>query len=161
MNKRIIISAAIFGMLAVVFGAFGAHSLKKILTADEMEIWHTAVQYHFYHTFALLFLSTFARFKNNIINFSSYCFVAGIILFSGSLYLMALKNVNQCKAISNPAKENPSKVLLETFIGILLYQIYKTINTKAITILNHTKGRASNDIRAPKTAVKPHMKTMK
>ena len=100
MNKRIIISAAIFGMLAVVFGAFGAHSLKKILTADEMEIWHTAVQYHFYHTFALLFLSTFARFKNNIINFSSYCFVAGIILFSGSLYLMALKNVFHWDSVS-------------------------------------------------------------
>ncbi len=100
MNKKIIISAAIFGMLAVVFGAFGAHSLKKILTAAEMEIWHTAVQYHFYHTFALLFLSTFARFKNNIINFSFYCFLTGIILFSGSLYLMALKNVFHWESVS-------------------------------------------------------------
>ncbi|MEO5911592.1 MAG: DUF423 domain-containing protein [Pelobium sp.] len=93
MNKRIIIFAAIFGTLGVVLGAFGAHSLKKILNPDQLEIWHTAVQYHFYHTFALLFLSTFARFRNKIINFSSYCFTAGIILFSGSLYLMALKDV--------------------------------------------------------------------
>lgn len=93
MNKRIIITASIFGVLAVIFGAFGAHSLKKIISPEQMDIWHTAVQYHFYHTFALLFLSTFARFKNKIINFSAYCFSIGIFLFSGSLYLMALKNV--------------------------------------------------------------------
>jgi uncharacterized membrane protein YgdD (TMEM256/DUF423 family) len=93
MNKRIIITASIFGALAVILGAFGAHSLKKILSPEQMDIWHTAVQYHFYHTFALLFLSTFARFKNKIINFSAYCFSIGIFLFSGSLYLMALKNI--------------------------------------------------------------------
>ena len=93
MNKRIIITASIFGALAVILGAFGAHSLKKILSPEQMDIWHIAVQYHFYHTFALLFLSTFARFKNKIINFSAYCFSIGIFLFSGSLYLMALKNI--------------------------------------------------------------------
>ncbi|MBD3748814.1 MAG: DUF423 domain-containing protein [Sphingobacteriales bacterium] len=93
MNKRIIITASVFGALAVILGAFGAHSLKKILSADQMEIWHTAVQYHFYHTFALLFLTTFARFKNNMINFSSYCFSLGIVFFSGSLYLLSLKDV--------------------------------------------------------------------
>ena len=90
MNKRIIITAAIFGTLAVMLGAFGAHSLKKIISTEQLDIWHTAVQYHFYHTFALLFLSTFGRFKNKIVNFSSYCFTIGIFLFSGSLYLLAL-----------------------------------------------------------------------
>ncbi len=93
MNKKIIITAAIFGTLAVMLGAFGAHSLKKTLSLEQMEIWHTAVQYHFYHTFALLFLATFARFRNKIINFSYYCFTIGILLFSGSLYFMALKNM--------------------------------------------------------------------
>ena len=93
MNKRIIITAAIFGILAVVLGAFGAHIIKAKVSTDQMEIWHTAVQYHFIHTLAILFLSTFARFKNNLINISSYCFVIGIIFFSGSLYLMALKDI--------------------------------------------------------------------
>ena len=93
MNKKLIITAAIFGALAVVFGAFGAHSLKKIISPEALDLWHIAVQYHFYHTFAILFLSTFGRFKNQIINFSFYCFSIGIIFFSGSLYLMALKNV--------------------------------------------------------------------
>lgn len=100
MNKRIIITAAVFGALAVIFGAFGAHSLKKVLNPEQMEIWHTAVQYHFYHTFALLFLSTFARFKNNIINFSSYCFSLGIVFFSGSLYLLSLKDVFQWENVN-------------------------------------------------------------
>ncbi|HEX7367629.1 MAG TPA: DUF423 domain-containing protein [Pelobium sp.] len=93
MNKRIIISAAVFGILAVILGAFGAHSVKKLIDASQLELWHTAVQYHFYHTLALLFLSTFARFKNNLINIASYCFVFGIIFFSGSLYLMAIKDI--------------------------------------------------------------------
>lgn len=93
MNKRIIITAACFGVLAVILGAFGAHVLKKLITVEQLETWHTAVQYHFYHTLALLFLSTFARFKNNLINISSYCFVLGIVFFSGSLYLISLKDV--------------------------------------------------------------------
>lgn len=93
MNKRIIITASIFGILAVIFGAFGAHILKDMISSSQIEIWQTAVQYHFFHTLALLFLSTFARFKNNLINISSYFFVFGMIFFSGSLYLIALKDV--------------------------------------------------------------------
>lgn len=100
MNKKIIITAAAFGFLAVIFGAFGAHSLKKLISAGQLEVWQTAVQYHFYHTFALLFLSTFSRIKNKIINFSYYCFVLGLLLFSGSLYLMALKDVIGFSSIS-------------------------------------------------------------
>ena len=93
MNKRIIITASILGMLAVVTGAFGAHGLKALLTSAQLEVWHTAVQYHFYHVFALLFLSTFARFKNNLIIASFYFFTFGIVLFSGSLYLMACRDI--------------------------------------------------------------------
>ena len=93
MNKQIIITAAIFGMLAVITGAFGAHGLKAVLDQQQLEVWHTAVQYHFYHVFALLFLSTFARFKNGMIMTSYYLFSAGIICFSGSLYLLSCRNV--------------------------------------------------------------------
>ena len=100
MNKKIIITAAAFGFFAVIFGAFGAHSLKKIIAAEQLEIWQTAVQYHFYHTLAILFLSTFSRFRNKIINFSFYCFTLGILLFSGSLYLMSLKNILGIESVS-------------------------------------------------------------
>ncbi|OCX53956.1 hypothetical protein BEL04_06660 [Mucilaginibacter sp. PPCGB 2223] len=87
MNKQIIVTGALFGLLAVVAGAFGAHGLEAKLDAKQLEVWHTAVQYQFYHVFALLFLSTFTRFKNNLIAASYYLFTFGIICFSGSLYL--------------------------------------------------------------------------
>lgn len=92
MNKRIILTAAFFGALAVILGAFGAHGLKSIITADKLEIWHKGVEYQFYHVMALLYLSTFARYKNKFINIASVFFTAGILLFSGSLYLLALKD---------------------------------------------------------------------
>ena len=61
MNKRIILTASFFGALAVIFGAFGAHTLKNIINEKQLDVWQTAVQYHFYHTFAILFLSTFSK----------------------------------------------------------------------------------------------------
>jgi uncharacterized membrane protein YgdD (TMEM256/DUF423 family) len=93
MNKRIILTAAFFGALAVILGAFGAHSLKNIIDAPAISIWQKGVEYQFYHTFAILYLSTFARYKNKLIGFSFLFFSLGIIFFSGSLYLLALKEV--------------------------------------------------------------------
>jgi len=93
MNKQIIVTAAILGMLAVIFGAFGAHSLKAVLSPQQLKVWDTAVQYHFYHVFALLFLSTFVRVESKLI-FASYClFAGGILLFSGSLYILSCSSI--------------------------------------------------------------------
>ena len=89
MNKRIIITAALFGLIAVILGAFGAHTLKAWLSAEQIAIWDKGVTYQFYHTFAMLYLSTFARYKNKLINISYFCFLVGIILFSGSLYVLS------------------------------------------------------------------------
>lgn len=93
MNKQIIVTAAFFGLLAVIAGAFGAHALQAKLDAKQLEVWHTAVQYQFYHVFALLFLSTFTRFKNKLITVAYYLFTFGIISFSGSLYLTACRDL--------------------------------------------------------------------
>jgi uncharacterized membrane protein YgdD (TMEM256/DUF423 family) len=93
MNKRIIIIASVFGMLAVILGAFGAHGLKGLITTAQLDTWETAVDYQFYHTLALLFLATFSRFRSRAINAASWFFTLGILLFSGSLYLLSLKEV--------------------------------------------------------------------
>lgn len=93
MNKQIIITAAIYGVLAVITGAFGAHALKSKLDATQLEVWHTAVQYQFYHVFAILFLSTLNPLNNNWLEWSYYLFTFGIVLFSGSLYLLATRNL--------------------------------------------------------------------
>jgi uncharacterized membrane protein YgdD (TMEM256/DUF423 family) len=92
MNRKIVIIASIFGLLAVIIGAFGAHALKKIVTLEMLSVWQTGVQYQFYHTFALLFLSSLSGIKPKLIKLSYQFFVSGIILFSGSLYLLALKD---------------------------------------------------------------------
>ena len=100
MNKRIIIFASVFGILAVIFGAFGAHSLKKLISADELATWNTAVQYQFYHTLALLFLATFSRFPSKAINAASWFFTFGIVFFSGSLYLLSTKAILHLNSVS-------------------------------------------------------------
>ena len=93
MKRKIIITASFFGMLAVVAGAFGAHGLQAMLSVKNMEVWHTAVQYQFYHVFALLFLSTQIGFKENLFKASYYLFTFGIIFFSGSLYLLSCRDI--------------------------------------------------------------------
>jgi len=93
MNKRIIITASLFGILAVILGAFGAHGLKTRISPDEIGTWETAVQYHFYHVFALLFLSTFSRVRSRLINIAYWFFTFGILLFSGSLYMLSTKSI--------------------------------------------------------------------
>lgn len=92
MKKNIIIWASVFGLIAVILGAFGAHTLKKIVSSDMLVVWQTGIQYQFYHTFALLFLSTLSDIKPKYLKLSFYGFAFGILLFSGSLYLLALKD---------------------------------------------------------------------
>ena len=92
MDRRILITASIFGALAVVLGAFGAHGLKAVLEPQDLENWRTAVSYHFYHTFALLFLSLIP-IKSRAINVAYWSFTIGIILFSGSVYLLSTRSI--------------------------------------------------------------------
>jgi uncharacterized membrane protein YgdD (TMEM256/DUF423 family) len=94
MNKRIIITAAIFGMLSVISGAFGAHALKAFLTEADLSVWHTAVQYQFVHTLAILFLFILPQTKQNLVKGAYYCFTLGIVFFSGSLYLLSTRDIH-------------------------------------------------------------------
>lgn len=93
MNKRIILTAAVFGILAVILGAFGAHGLSGKISESSIANWNTAVSYHFYHTLAMLFLATFSRARNTLILFSYLAFTLGIVFFSGSLYLLASREL--------------------------------------------------------------------
>jgi uncharacterized membrane protein YgdD (TMEM256/DUF423 family) len=90
------ICAGISGALAVALGAFGAHALKPMLMASgKLEAYQTAVAYHFYHTLALFVLGLLMRLTSmKILSYIGLCFLAGILLFSGSLYLMAITGVS-------------------------------------------------------------------
>ena len=82
------------GALAVVLGAFGAHGLKNILPIDKLATFKTGVTYHFYHTISLLFVAIVVKMNpTKWFRWASLCFIIGIILFSGSLYLLATRDV--------------------------------------------------------------------
>ena len=82
--------ASVFGALGVVLGAFGAHSLEARLDASKLEIWSTAVQYHLLHAVLLFALAVWGNAVGRSIQPSAALLVAGIVGFSGSLYLLAL-----------------------------------------------------------------------
>ena len=88
---------AAFGFLAVALGAFGAHSLKDLLVRNEtLTIWEKAVFYHFIHTAVMVFLAG----RTPLPLGPWFCFLTGIVIFSGSLYLLALTNMKWLGAIT-------------------------------------------------------------
>jgi uncharacterized membrane protein YgdD (TMEM256/DUF423 family) len=76
------------GASAVMFGAFGAHALQNVLDAAHHEWWHTAVEYHFWHALALAFVLACGQGKASRV--AAWALTLGIVLFSGSLYGLAL-----------------------------------------------------------------------
>lgn len=90
--KAFLLFTSLSGLLAVAFGAFGAHGLKARLDAAALSAFQTAVQYQFYHTLALLGVAILLQRASakGLLMWSGYSFVAGILLFSGSLYIIAL-----------------------------------------------------------------------
>lgn len=96
-----LISGAVFAFFSVALGAFGAHALKQILDDYGQSIWDTAVQYQMLHAAALLVLGLLqAHFRE--INFSpaGWAFIVGIILFSGSLYALAVSGIKILGAVT-------------------------------------------------------------
>ncbi|WP_295236848.1 DUF423 domain-containing protein [Sediminibacterium sp.] len=94
MHKGFIIIASFLGALAVALGAFGAHGLKKFATPAIINTFETAVKYQFYHVFALSITGIlYAYFPSNLLVTSGKLFIAGISIFSGSLYLLTLCSI--------------------------------------------------------------------
>jgi len=92
MDKKIISTGAIFGMLAIILGAFGAHALKKVLSIEELVTFETGVKYQMYHALFLLFvgLSMLSQKAKKTIY---YLVVFGVLFFSGSIYLLATNSL--------------------------------------------------------------------
>ena len=91
MYRPAMIAGTLYAALAVIFGAFAAHGLKQILPADQIQIFETGVRYQFYHSFALLITGiAFASYPFKVLKQATTLFIIGILLFSGSLYVMTL-----------------------------------------------------------------------
>ena len=100
-NQNILIAGAIFMALAVALGAFGAHALKKVLTPEMLTIYHTGVEYQFYHALGLLIIGVIGfQVKSRYIGWAAILITIGIILFSGSLYVLALTGIKGLGAIT-------------------------------------------------------------
>ena len=89
MDKKIIYTGALMGMIAIILGAFGAHALKKILTPELLATFETGVRYQIYQAFFLLLLPTFKILSEKTKSTIFYLIVLGVIFFSGSIYGLA------------------------------------------------------------------------
>ena len=92
MSKPFLILGAVNAMLAVMLGAFGAHGLRGRLSEAMLAVYHTGVQYHFYHALGLILLGLLALHlpASGLLKAAGWLMFAGILLFSGSLYVLAL-----------------------------------------------------------------------
>ena len=81
---------ALFGLLAIIFGAFGAHALKKSLSEEQLKSFETGVKYQMYHAILLIVLSFNLNLESSIEKNMIYCFVIGTFLFSFSIYALVL-----------------------------------------------------------------------
>lgn len=101
MSKTIIVTASILLAFAVAIGAFGAHGLKAHLSEAMLQTWKTGVEYHFYHALGLLLIGVLSvSMQSNLLNWSAIFLFAGIILFSGSLYILAITGIKWLGAIT-------------------------------------------------------------
>lgn len=98
MNPRVVLTiSAVMGFLAVSLGAFGAHRLKGVLEANnQLANWNTAAQYHLIHAVGMLALALHAPLRV----WAWRCWLGGIVIFSGSLYVLAVTNVKVLGAIT-------------------------------------------------------------
>ncbi|TCT03425.1 DUF423 domain-containing protein [Paralcaligenes ureilyticus] len=100
-DRQLIIVAALTLLAGVAAGAFGAHALKRIVTPDMLSVWHTAVLYQLVHGLALLMMASLgARFGSPLMSNAAIVMFAGIILFSGSLYLLVFTGEKWLGAIT-------------------------------------------------------------
>ena len=93
--KAFLLTAALGGLLAVLLGAFGAHALKARLDPQAYATYQTAVQYHFWHVLALglVGLLLFNLPNSTPLQWAGFCMIAGLLLFSGSLYVLTLTGI--------------------------------------------------------------------
>lgn len=99
--SALIRGAAISGIIGVGAGAFGAHGLKNLVDSALLAVWHTAVLYQLIHTLAILLLIGLASHVNETaLRWAGRLFAAGIVIFSGSLYVLVLTNIKWLGAIT-------------------------------------------------------------
>jgi uncharacterized membrane protein YgdD (TMEM256/DUF423 family) len=89
MDRKIILTAALLGIISIILGAFGAHALKKLIDVNALVTFETGVRYQMYHALFLLFLATNNRIQEKTKKVIHILVILGVLFFSGSIYLLA------------------------------------------------------------------------
>ncbi|HIC32967.1 MAG TPA: DUF423 domain-containing protein [Flavobacteriaceae bacterium] len=125
MNKRILVLASILGLTSVIIGAFGAHGLKEVLDAEQLQTFEVGVRYQMYHALFLLFIGLTEKISTKTKSTIFYLVLVGVIFFSGSIYGLATNDLTGF---------NFKKIALITPIGGALL-----ITSWAILLINFLK----------------------
>ena len=123
MKKSMLIKGSILGGLAVILGAFGAHALKEVLTPEQLISFETGVRYQMYHALVLILLFIITLKLNHVFfNRAAQFIFWGVLLFSGSIYLLTLKNMLDIEALKYVAPITPigGGLIIVGWIFILL-----------------------------------------
>ena len=125
MNKKLISTAAIFGMIAIILGAFGAHALKKVLSIESLSTFETGVKYQMYHALFLILIGTLKELSEKAKKTIYNLVVLGVLFFSGSIYLLATKNLTSIDFKQLGIITPIGGLLLIGAWGVLFYAIAK------------------------------------
>ncbi len=125
-SRRLLLCAAISGFVTVALGAFGAHALRNTLTSDMLTVWQTGIQYQSLHTLAMLAIGLLSIQLPDArwIKRAGWLMLLGILLFSGSLYLMAVTGITMLGAITPFG--GLSLLAGWTALGYALYRLPRT-----------------------------------
>ena len=93
MDRKIISTGAVLGMIAIILGAFGAHALKKVLSMEELSTFETGVRYQMYHALFLIFIGIINELSQKTKKIIYNLVVFGVLLFSGSIYVLATNSL--------------------------------------------------------------------
>lgn len=123
MSKLFLVIGSIYGMLAVMLGAFGAHALEKMLNeSGRLDTYETAVKYQFYHAILLLIVGWVLKdHQSKILNYSGFAALFGTLIFSGALYLICFTGIKTFGAIAPIGG-----TLLVVAWGLLVYHFYSS-----------------------------------
>ena len=125
MDKKIIATGALMGMIAIILGAFGAHALKQVLTPEQLITFETGVRYQMYHAFFLLLLPAFKMVSEKTKSVIFYLVVFGVILFSGSIYGLATNHMTAFDFKTIGFVTPIGGLLLIIAWGVLFYKYFK------------------------------------
>lgn len=133
MNKSILITASIFGVLGIILGAFGAHGLKELITAEAQQTFETGVRYQMYHALFLLFVGYTNYLQPKGKKIILYLTVIGLLFFSGSIYGLATNSITNFDFKTIGFITPIGGLLLILAWGVML------VNFLKITPKNHSK----------------------